>query len=88
MGRERLDVFEQRLSQQRRDLEGALKLCGRQLQQHAETVRLGALTALDEAFPHLPLLPHLLKPPALQPTAFYSSTNLTSPASEPVFAEC
>ena len=59
MWRERLDVFEQRLSQQRRDLEGALKLCGRQLQQHAEAVRLGALTALDEALPHFLLLPNL-----------------------------
>ena len=59
MGRERLDVFEQRLSQQRRDLEGALQLCGRQLQQHAEAVRLSALAALDETFPHLLLLPHL-----------------------------
>ena len=59
MWRERLDVFQQRLSQQRRDLEGALELCGRQLQQHAEAVRLRALTALDEAFPHFLLLPNL-----------------------------
>lgn len=52
------------MGQQRLPELGALvkdgaELLRRQLQDDLETLRLGALAALDEALPHLGVLPHL-----------------------------
>lgn len=56
---EGVDVLQQRLPHLRAALEHAGELGRRQLQEHAERLRLRPLAALDETFPHLRILPHL-----------------------------
>jgi len=59
MKREGEDVLQKRLPHLRAALEHARQLSGRQLQQHAEGLRLRPLAALHKPLPHLGILPHL-----------------------------
>lgn len=67
MGREGADVAEQRLAELGALLEDGGELGGGQLQHHLEGLGARALAALDEALPHLGVLPHLGGPGERRP---------------------
>ena len=59
MGGEGSDVGQQGLPELWALVKDGTQLLGWQLQDDLEALGLGALTALDEALPHLGILPHL-----------------------------
>lgn len=59
VGGEGADVGQQGLPKLWALVKDGTQLLGRQLQDDLEALGLGALTALDEALPHLGVLPHL-----------------------------